>query len=306
MATQVLLSSPRTAFLPEPGCRGHANLTQQRWETVLQRLEQSLAPAGFDIVHPLSVAWYNQCVQDPSEQLPASSRGGNTLAVLVGNTKNLWDRFRTAYGKEASLQEDEDPLDSYTQRCVQAAADSLGRPSQIFWGHEAKSMAINGPSTELQQMASLAGLIYWDGASGLSLHPKYGSWFALRAVLVFDGLDYTGQRPEPLVNPMSSTTQAYLQMASRSARHPSMDNLAEAGSQSPHLEGRRSSGSQERPLTRQLMRSRWQRWVAVRDAPCPGHPWRYCPAMLQYHYTGDCACLQGSARALLGDRRLTA
>ena len=52
--------------------------------------------------------------------------GGNTLAVLVGNTKNLWDRFRTAYGKEASLQEDENPLDTYTQRCVQAAADSLG------------------------------------------------------------------------------------------------------------------------------------------------------------------------------------
>ena len=57
MATEVLLSSPRTAFLPEPGCRGHANLTQQRWDTVLQRLEQSLAPAGYDILHPLSVAW---------------------------------------------------------------------------------------------------------------------------------------------------------------------------------------------------------------------------------------------------------
>ena len=58
-------------------------------------------------------------------------------------------------------------------------------------------MAINGPGTELQQMASLAGLIYWDEASGLSLHPKYGSWFALRAVLVFDGLDYTGESSIP-------------------------------------------------------------------------------------------------------------
>ena len=38
-----------------------------------------------------------------------------------------------------------------------------------------------------------------------------------------------GQRPEPLRNPMSSTTQAYLRMASRSARNSSMDNLAEAG-----------------------------------------------------------------------------
>ena len=52
--------------------------------------------------------------------------GGNTLAVLVGNTKNLWDRFRAAYRKGSSLQEDENPLDSYTQHCVQAAADSLG------------------------------------------------------------------------------------------------------------------------------------------------------------------------------------
>lgn len=54
-------------------------------------------------------------------------------------------------------------------------------------------MAINGPSTELQRMAALAGLTYWDESSGLSLHPKYGSWFALRAVLVFEGIDYTGQ-----------------------------------------------------------------------------------------------------------------
>ena len=56
-------------------------------------------------------------------------------------------------------------------------------------------MAINGPSTELQCMAALAGLTFWDEASGLSLHPKYGSWFGLRAVLVFDGIEHTGKAP---------------------------------------------------------------------------------------------------------------
>ena len=54
-------------------------------------------------------------------------------------------------------------------------------------------MAINGPSTELQRMAALTGLTYYDKASGLSLHPKYGSWFALRAVLVFGGVEHTGK-----------------------------------------------------------------------------------------------------------------
>ena len=58
-------------------------------------------------------------------------------------------------------------------------------------------MAINGPSTELQRMAAMAGLTYWDEASGLALHPKYGSWFALRAVLVFEGIEHTGRRPLP-------------------------------------------------------------------------------------------------------------
>lgn len=69
------------------------------------------------------------------------------------------------------------------------------RPSQIFWAHEGTSMAINGPSTELQRIAAVAGLTYWDGSSGLSLHPKYGSWFALRAVLVFEGIEHTGKPP---------------------------------------------------------------------------------------------------------------
>ncbi len=58
-------------------------------------------------------------------------------------------------------------------------------------------MAINGPSTELQRMAALAGLTYWDESSGLSLHPKYGSWFALRAVLVFEGVEHTGKALPP-------------------------------------------------------------------------------------------------------------
>ena len=55
--------------------------------------------------------------------LPA---GSNTLAVLVGNNKNLWDRFQAAYEHEEALQQDADPLDCYAQHCIQSAAGSLG------------------------------------------------------------------------------------------------------------------------------------------------------------------------------------
>ena len=39
------------------------------------------------------------------------------------------------------------------------------------------------------------------------------------------------------------------------------------------------------------MRQQWQKWVAVRDAHCAGHPWRYSKHQLAYHYT------QGDRRA---------
>ncbi|GAB4822060.1 hypothetical protein N2152v2_009106 [Parachlorella kessleri] len=35
------------------------------------------------------------------------------------------------------------------------------------------------------------------------------------------------------------------------------------------------------------VRSTWKRWVAVRDAPSPGHPWRYSEEQIQYHYTAE-------------------
>ena len=54
------------------------------------------------------------------------SAGGKTLAVLVGNNKSLWSSFQAAYEQEDALQQDADPLDCYTERCIRSAAGSLG------------------------------------------------------------------------------------------------------------------------------------------------------------------------------------
>ena len=64
---------------------------------------------------------------------------------------------------------------------------------RIFWGHREADAVLGGPCLELQRMAAVAGLSFWDPSSYLSLHPKYGPWFALRAVILFDGVEYTGE-----------------------------------------------------------------------------------------------------------------
>ena len=38
----------------------------------------------------------------------------------------------------------------------------------------------------------------------------------------------------------------------------------------------------------------WLKWVAVRDAICPCHPWRYCEQQLEYHYTKDKSVLESA------------
>ena len=43
-----------------------------------------------------------------------------------------------------------------------------------------------------QRAAAAAGLAYQDPVSHLCLNPKYGAWFSLRCLLVFDGIQYTG------------------------------------------------------------------------------------------------------------------
>ena len=63
---------------------------------------------------------------------------------------------------------------------------------RIFWGHREADAVLGAACLELQRMSAAAGLSFWDPASYLSLHPKYGPWFALRAVIVFDGVEYPG------------------------------------------------------------------------------------------------------------------
>lgn len=50
----------------------------------------------------------------------------------------------------------------------------------------------------IKQMRILqaVGMAHLDAASHLCLHPKYGPWFSLRALLVFDGVPFHGE-PAP-------------------------------------------------------------------------------------------------------------
>src|SRR5438270_2795660 len=96
------------------------------------------------------------------------------LGWLVGNTRALWPRFLSARDPG-----DEHPLERYTERTIERAIAGSG--ATAWFGHR----RYDGAFLPLQRLAVAVGL----GAlapTGLVIHPVFGPWFALRAVVVED------------------------------------------------------------------------------------------------------------------------
>ena len=112
----------------------------------------------------------------------------------------------------------------------------------------------------------LVGMVRCAGATGqlhvcpehLAVHPEFGPWIALRAVVVFDDpFPSPSLRPPPLAAPFGAEGRASMADAFRQA-------LTNSGN--------------------------WKAWLAVRDA-CPLNAHRYPEDMILYHY----ACIRPHA-----------
>ena len=64
---------------------------------------------------------------------------------------------------------------------------------RVLYGHDPDAATTGEGYVGMQTLAEVAGLAYTHPYSHLSLHPRFGPWFALRAVLVFDNVEYTGK-----------------------------------------------------------------------------------------------------------------
>jgi len=188
----------------------------------------TLAAAGFEIAHTFDAA---VAAREPGLAMLA---GEARLGILIGNTRTLWPLFTQAMGDPALAAED-DPLDRYTERVINAVFAGARR----YYGHR----RYDGGFVPLQRLAAATGL----GAlapNHLVIHPIYGPWFALRAVVVMDG---SPPAREPIPQPC----------------------CCNASCAAMFLQAQRSSD--------------WRAWLAVRDS-CSLRTWRYSDEQARYHY----------------------
>ena len=162
------------------------------WRDITATMAATCAAAGFDLVQPLQVGWYNDAV-DAAHRLPDAGHPGR-LALLIANTRALWPRFLAALRAEPALLDQPDPLDRYTERQVLAALRPLSTSWEVRFAHEPPPRRV-----ALQRLAHCAGLAHVS-PSRLSVHPVYGPWIGLRAAVVV-GVDGPPGPPQAPADP---------------------------------------------------------------------------------------------------------
>jgi cyanocobalamin reductase (cyanide-eliminating) / alkylcobalamin dealkylase len=220
-------------------------------EDVVERVRSGCQRWGFDLVMPLQVGWYNGSVE-PALRLDDFGASDH-LAIIVGNTRALWPIWQAALERDASLATSADPLDLYTVRALSDVVADLGARVSLRFSHEDGDRRI-----AVQRLAHLAGLAYLT-ETHMSVHPVYGPWIALRAVISIDTSGPPTRAPI-LGHPCGSCAHGCL---------PAFEQALST------LDGA--------PSERNL-RANWQKWLACRDA-CPvGREHRYSDAQVRYHY----------------------
>lgn len=218
--------------------------------------------AGFDLVQPLRVGWYNACVEGTLRLDDLGSE--QHLAVVVGNTRALWPVLLDALAKDPELAASADPLDCYTERSLSRAAAALGQPTSVRYAHEAGERRV-----AMQRLAQAAGLAYLS-ETHLSVHATFGPWIALRAAVSVAVPGPAGPAPT-LAHPCGSCAKGC---------QPGFDRA---------LAGLADLAA---PPSERSLRAAWRAWADFRAA-CPvGREHRYPEDMLRYHYTKDRELLQ--------------
>ncbi|HJO25162.1 MAG: hypothetical protein QF890_16045 [Myxococcota bacterium] len=140
-------------------------------------LSPILAAAGFNAAGVLSARGYDALV--PSAwQTSALLPGARALVVLGCGGREFGEAFQRA----PEAQSTEHPVDRFTARVVDAAADALREQGHetralYYWERRAEEFA------DFVALGRACGLGA-TGRLGVLLHPTYGPWISLRALLL--------------------------------------------------------------------------------------------------------------------------
>lgn len=147
--------------------------------------------------HPFLMEWYNEVVNERFHlEYPA-----DTYAICITSTPSFFEKSLVPYLSEVNAELSRDPLDQCVTAKIKKITDQLSEYNvETLHDYELHDH-IRRPKLLVQSAGHVSGAAYyyqkidvedqpWEERKiyGVSVHPKYGGWFAFRGTMIFKDL----------------------------------------------------------------------------------------------------------------------
>ncbi|KAM9848664.1 cyanocobalamin reductase / alkylcobalamin dealkylase [Aulostomus maculatus] len=189
-------------------------------ENVKGLLGGCLSKLGFE-VHTLKVGWYN-AVLPPALRL---AHPDDRLAVVVLSTPAMFERAFLPFMEEKGCHGMSDPIDQCVKHCVSSAVSQCFPGKKVDVSYDYELLPSRKPKFLAQTAAHVSGAAFYYQQSdiadqpwaekkmfGVCVHPQFGGWFAIRALLVFDGVTVDSDLLQPLPPDCVPSREARIQL----------------------------------------------------------------------------------------------
>ncbi|KAG0053868.1 hypothetical protein BGZ83_000265 [Gryganskiella cystojenkinii] len=288
--------------------------TAEQKRIFITSLRTSLGQLGLDIVHPFAAQSYNGTVLGQANPMPTFNQT-STLSIIVGSNKTFWEPFLAQHhpSRFDSEAEHKDPMDHYCERLIprvtlqalKAAglydeSTSLTTAFSVAFSHWRITVPPAGTPPEgsaptgfvappaqilpIQHVAHAAGFAYFNPIAFLNVHPVYGPWFGMRAIVMVD-LPYDTSDNELLQITDQNQTGTYSKDSKPIDYNPAFQRLThdQVEQQNAALEVTKTA-----LLTKGWDANDWEEWVAFRHSLTRDRDdwqqWRYSDNQMKYHY----------------------
>ncbi|XP_076582386.1 cyanocobalamin reductase / alkylcobalamin dealkylase isoform X1 [Chaetodon auriga] len=187
---------------------------------ITELLENFLSKFGFE-VYPLKVGWYNSLLP-PTLRL---SYPDDSLAVVVLSTPSMFEQAFLPFMEERGCQGLSDPIDQCVKHCVSSAVSQCFPGQDVDVRYDYELLPSRKPKFLAQTAAHVSGAAFYYQQSdvrdqpwaekkmfGVCVHPRFGGWFAIRALLVFGGVTVGSEMEQPAPPDCVPSREARIQL----------------------------------------------------------------------------------------------
>ncbi|XP_029906095.1 cyanocobalamin reductase / alkylcobalamin dealkylase isoform X2 [Myripristis murdjan] len=167
------------------------------------------------------IGWYNAVLSPPLRL----AYPDDTLAVVVLSTPAMFEQAFLPFMEKRSCQGLSDPIDQCVKHYINSTVSQCFSGINVGVSYDYEMLPSRKPKFLAQTAAHVSGAAFYYRQAdvpeqpwadkkmfGVCVHPKFGGWFAIRALLVFEGVEVGSEMVQPAPPDCVPSREARIQL----------------------------------------------------------------------------------------------